>query len=119
MHGSPLPRYPTLADEIVNHTIAAITHLGIGAVRRAELNSLVYLVAVLGPLQRISHLSQLDPKHYGLFTRSDQGKSAVILPQRTGIETAADQIATAHRESMIDVRREVAVMYRFGVTYYD
>ncbi len=119
MHGSPLPRFPTLADEITNHTIAAISHLGISSIRRAELGSLIYLVAVLGPLQRISHPSQLDPRHFGLFMLSDQGKSAVILPQRTGIETAADQTATAVRESMIDVRRDTAVMYRFSVTYYD
>lgn len=117
--GTPLPRRRTLADEVISHTVSAITHLGVSAIRRAELAVLVYLVAVLGPLQRISHASQLDPRQFGLFIRSDQGKSAVILPQRTGVETAADQIATAVRESMVDVRREALVMYRFAVAYYE
>lgn len=117
--GSPLPRYRTLAEEIISHTATAMAHLGMSAIQRAELKSLVYLVAVLGPLQRISHTSQLDPQRFGLCTRSDQGKLAVILPQRTGIETVADQLATALRESSVDVRRETYVMYRFAVTYYE
>lgn len=119
MYGSPLPRRPTLADEIISHTITAITHLGSSAVRRAELAQLTYAVAVLGPLQRISHTGLLDPKQYGLFVRSDQGRSAVILPQRTGIENAADQIATAMREALIDTRRDAVVMYRFPVVFYE
>lgn len=117
-HGSPLPRYANLAAEIVSNTLSALDNLGPSTIRRAELPALIYLVAVLGPLQRISHESQLDPKMYGLWLCSDQGKKALILPQRTGIDTAADQVATALREAAIR-RRETYVMYRFSATYYD
>jgi AMMECR1 domain-containing protein len=118
--GRALPRYSSLAEEIIANTVAALKNTaGAPAVRRVELPSLSYTVAVLGPLQRISHAAQLDPHAFGLFIRSDRGKSAVVLPQRTGIETSQDQVATAVRESTINLREEAASMYRFPVTYHD
>ena len=119
MYGSPLPRQSSLAQEIITNTIYAITNSHSRAIRRADLSSLSYAVAVLNPLQRISDHSQLDPHDFGLYIRSDQGKSTVLLPQRAGIETAQEQIATALRESGINERDEAVTMYRFGVTYFE
>lgn len=119
MYGQPLPRYSTLAEEIVSNVTTALTITVHRSLRRPELASIVYTVAVLDPLQLISDAAQLDPRRLGLYVQSDQGKSAVLLPERTGIETPQDQIATALRESGINVRHETARMYRFGVTYYD
>ena len=120
VHGHALPRRSSLAEEIIANTIEALRNpAGALTVRRVELPSLAYAVAVLGPLQRVSGAAQLDPRAFGLFIRSDQGKSAVVLPQRIGVETAQDQVATAVRESAINVRQEAAIMYRFPVTYYD
>ncbi|HLD26031.1 MAG TPA: AMMECR1 domain-containing protein [Candidatus Andersenbacteria bacterium] len=117
--GSPLPQRGMLAEEIMSHVITALSSATTRAVRRAELPALVYSIAVLDPLQRISHQDQLEPSAFGLYLNSDQGKSALLLPRRPGIETPQDQIATALRESGINHRQEAVAMYRFAVTYYE
>jgi AMMECR1 domain-containing protein len=119
LYGSALPRYSTLAEEIVMNTTHALSFGNIGTIRRSDLPSLVYSVGLLGPLQRVSDTSHLDPECFGLSIRSDRGKSALLLPQRTGIETADDQIACALRESGINLRNEIVTMYRFTVEYDD
>jgi len=119
IHGSPLPRQSTLAQEIIANTIYAISHGNSHPIRQADLHSLSFAVTILNSLQRISDHSHLNPRNFGLYVRSDQGKSTVLLPQRTGIETAQQQIATALRESGINEREEAVTMYRFGVTYFE
>ncbi|MEX1997595.1 MAG: AMMECR1 domain-containing protein [Candidatus Andersenbacteria bacterium] len=119
MYGQPLPYQPTLAEEIITNTIIAISNHQTRRVRHADLSYLVYSVALLGPLQRISDPDHLDPQHFGLYLKSTTEKSALLLPQRVGIETGQDQIATALRESRIDSHREDFTMYRFEVTHYD
>lgn len=114
-YGEPLPRQRTLAEEIIMNASRAAG----GYVRRVDLPYLIYTVAVLDPLQRISDAAHLNPQLYGLYVRSEQNKTAVLLPGRVGIETPEDQIATAIREAGIDVRREIPLLYRFKVTYYE
>ncbi len=119
MCGEPFPRQACLGQEIINHTVSALTRVTLPDIRRSDLPSIIYTVAVLEPLQRISDAAQLQPSHYGLYLRSDQGKSAIILPRRAGIDTAQDQIATALRESGVNLRQDTITMYRFGVTYHE
>jgi len=118
-YGTPLPRQSSLAQEVVANTISAINSGYGSAIRRVDLRSLIYIVAVLEPMQRISHSTQLHPHLHGLYLRSDFGKTAVLLPQRAGIDTAQDQIATAIRESGADPKQEGVTMYRFDVTYHE
>lgn len=118
-YGEPLPRHPTLAEEIIMNTMAAVTSTPARQVHRAELPYLSYSVGLVGPLQRVSDAEHLDPAQYGLYVRADSGKTALLLPQRVGIETAQDQIGTALREATIDGRAELYTMYRFPVTFYD
>lgn len=118
-YGEPLPRQPSLAQEISTNTLQAITNTMARPLRRAELSSLVYAVALLEPLQRISDPEHLDPSVFGLFVQSSKGKQTLIMPHRPGIETARDQIATAMREARINTREEVTTLYRFRVAYYE
>lgn len=117
--GNILPQYPTLAQEIIVNTVNAITRNSTAHIRRVDLPHISYSVALLGPLQRISSEQHLDPMQCGLYLTSDRGKSAVVLPGRAGIETAADQVATALREAHIVMHEESVTMYRFSVEYYD
>ncbi|MGH7930832.1 MAG: AMMECR1 domain-containing protein, partial [Candidatus Binatia bacterium] len=119
MHGSPLPRHRSLAEEVIMNTVEAIKRGASQGLRPIDLSYFSYGVAVLGPLERISSPAHLNPSFFGLYIRSDRNKSAIILPQRTGIETSEDQIATALREADIDANREGVTMYRFGVEYHD
>lgn len=117
--GRPLPQCNSLAHEITANTIAAISQAKHIAIRRADLSSITYSVAVLEAVQRINDYHHLDPHRYGLYLLSDKGKTSVILPQRPGIESAQDQFATALREAGINIRQEAITLYRFGVQYYD
>ena len=120
MYGRPLPQQSSLAAEVVHNTIAAIQNNNSGRLFRvADLAYLSFSVAVLGPLERITNKQHLSPAQYGLYMKSDRDKTAIILPQRTGIDTPDDQIATAIRESGIEPRDEAIVMYRFFVEYYE
>ena len=119
MYGEPFPRQACLGQEIINHTVSALTRVTLPDIRRSDLPSIIYTVAVLEPLQRISDAAQLQPDHCGLYLHSDQGKSAIILPRRAGVDTAQDQIATAMRESGANLRQDTITMYRFVVTYYE
>lgn len=118
MYGTPLPTTPSLAQEIISNTVLALRHEVGRNVRQADLNDLYFEVALLGPLERIGGPEHLDPKRFGVYVRSDRGKSSVVLPHRVGVETAQEQFATALRESAIDIRQEAATFYRFTVTYY-
>lgn len=117
MYGTPLPATPSLAQEIINNTAQALSQ-EVRSLRQADLNDLHFEVAVLGPLERISGPEHLDIKRFGVYVRSDRGKSSLILPHRVGIESVAEQFATALRESGINPRHEAASFYRFSVTYY-
>ncbi len=114
--GQILPRAHTLAEEIIWHTINALNMRP--SFNRADLPHLKLAVAVLDPLQRISDPIQLDPQKFGLYLKTDTGKSAVILPHRPGINSAEDQLATGLREGGINQRRDFPVMYRFGVNFH-
>lgn len=114
--GTPLPTTGSLAAEIIRNTVKALEQPR-DRIRQADLRDLLFEIAVIGPLERISGPEHLNPVHFGLYIRSDREKSAVVLPQRTGVETAEDQVATAIRESGINLRIEAATLYRFSVTY--
>lgn len=118
MYGAPMPRYRSLVEEVIMNTTQAMQRRPAGRFRRIDLSYLVYSVGVVGNLERITSLVHLDPQTYGLYIRSDRSKTAVLLPQRAGIETPEEQIATALRESGIDTDSESYTMYRFPVTYY-
>lgn len=119
VYGSPLPRYTTLGQEIILNTTEALIRHSFRPLNRADLSSITHTVAIIDPLQRISDQVQLNPEQHGLYIRSDRNKTAILFPDRTGIETARDQIATAIRESQINPRQESFTMYRFGVTYHE
>ncbi len=119
MYGQALPQQASLAHEIVVNTVRALEQNPARRIRRADLPQLHFSVALLGPLQRISDVEHLSPQHSGLYVRSDRGKTALLLPQRTGIETANDQVATALREAGIVPQVESVTMYRFEVEYDD
>lgn len=115
LSGSPLPTHATLAEEIVNHTLTALRP----PLRRADLPNLLFSVGVISHLQRISDASHLDPQQFGLYVRTEQGQTAVVMPERLGVETGDDQIATALREANINPRQQHPTLYRFRVTWYD
>ena len=119
MYGQILPTRGLLAEEIIFNTIQAINASPSRRVTRPDLPHLTYSIALCGPLQRVSSTEHLNPQQFGLYVTSDRGKTALLLPQRTGFETADDQMATAVREAGINSGQEAITMYRFVVEYDD
>lgn len=117
VYGSVLPRNAVLAQEIIANTVEAIIRNNI-RMRPIDAAAYIYEVGVLGPIERITNEEHLNPSRYGLYIRSDKNKIATILPNRRGIDTAQEQIATAIREARVHPREESVTMYRFPVTYY-
>lgn len=117
--GRPSPSQATLAHEIIFNTVEAVRRQQRTHIRLADLPYLGYSIAVLGPLERIFSQSHLNPRRFGLYVLSDRGKSALILPERTGIETGDEQISTAFREANIESRQEAISMYRFSVMHLE
>ncbi|MEK7557236.1 MAG: AMMECR1 domain-containing protein [Patescibacteria group bacterium] len=118
IYGTPLPTSSCLAQEIINNTTQALARESHRVVRQADLNDLHFEVAILGPLERIGGPEHLDIRRYGVYVRSDRGKSSVVLPHRVGVETAEEQFATVLRESGINPRHEAHTFYRFTVAYH-
>ncbi len=117
--GQATPRYHTIAEEIIFNVTQALRTARGRKLTKADMVALQYIVAVLGPLERINGAVHLDPNFYGLYIRSDRNKTGLVLPRRLGIETGEEQIATALRESGIDSRSEAVSFYRFQVEYFE
>jgi AMMECR1 domain-containing protein len=113
--GYPLPRQRCLGEEIIANTTAALN----GRAGRLDLPALSFHLAVLGQLQKINALEHLNPLVFGLYLKSERGKTAFILPARLGIATAEDQIATALREAGVVTNQESYELYRCPVTFYE
>ena len=117
--GHPLPKRGTLQEEVIMNSIQAVVQSTHHPLRSIDLPHLVYRVTVLSALERISRPEHLNPEIDGLYLRSDKGRASIIFPNRVGIDTAQDQIATAFREAKIDTHSEATTLYRFRVAVYE
>ena len=97
MHGHIMPTQATLAHEIVVNTVQALLVDPTRRANRADLGNLRCRVALLSPLMRVSDAQHLDPSRAGVYVRSDQNKSAVLLPGRVAVETADDDPSPSSR----------------------
>lgn len=116
-YGTALPHCTTLAQEIIENTVEAIVRHNV-RMRAIDAMHYGYVVAVLGPIERITNKEHLKPRTFGLYLRTDKNKTALLLPGRPGIDTPDEQIATAIREAGVDSRNEAITMYRFPVNSY-
>jgi AMMECR1 domain-containing protein len=81
--------------------------------REEELKDLVYSVDVLGAVEPIEDISQLDPVRYGVIV-SHGRKRGLLLPNLPGVSTVMEQIEIARSKAgMYD--DEPADLARFEV----
>ncbi len=113
--GTMLPTKSDLAEEIYsNARLAAFEDDRFDPVKKEELPYLDISVDVLSPLEKISSRKQLDPKKYGVYVRSDDGRSGVLLPDLEGVDTIQEQVRIAKRKGNI-LEEEDCSYYRFSV----
>ena len=112
--GTLEPCEPNLAMEIIENALkAALNDPRFSPITLGELQDLTYSIDVVRPLEKISDVSDLDPKIYGLVVRSN-GKQGVLLPDLEGVNSTEEQIQICRSKGKIP-DDELIEMYRFKV----
>jgi len=108
------PVRKNLAEEIANNAVcAAVRDPRFPPVSREELPALTVSVDILGSLEPIKSVNELDPKKYGVLVRSGS-QSGLLLPDIEGINTVNEQVDIARRKAGI-APGEPVELYRFNV----
>ena len=93
--------YGNIADEIINNAVSACSRdPRFSPVRADELNSLEISVDVLGGLEPVNSLNELDVKRYGVVV-SCKGRRGLLLPNLDGVDTVEEQIDIARQKGGI------------------
>ena len=115
--GTITPTQPNLAEAIIHTAIASATDdPRFPPMTTAELEGLDVKIDVLGPLEPVTDLSQLDEKIYGVFIQSGHHR-ALLLPDIAAVESVPHQLELVRRKAGVSVE-EPAEFYRFTVTRY-
>lgn len=113
--GTIFPARPDLVEETRHNALsAAFDDWRCPPVAADELNALRFEVSVLGELEPVTDPAELDPGVFGVVVAAADGRRGLLLPGVRGIETAADQIATARRKAGIEGDETVELM-RFRI----
>ena len=104
----------SISQEIVKNAVAAASEdPRFDPVRPDELERITYSVDVLGPVERIDSIEQLDAKRYGVIVISGYRKG-LLLPNLEGVDTVEEQVKIAKRKAGIP-ESERCRMERFEV----
>jgi len=116
--GTISPTRDCIADEIINNAISAgLNDTRFDPVSRAELPFLNYKVDILGTPERISGLSELNVKRYGVIVTSGR-KRGLLLPNLDGIDTVEEQVAIARQKGGIADDEDIE-LERFEVVRHE
>lgn len=108
-------RYDNLLAETMDRAVAAaFEDPRFPPLRPEELDRCRIEVSVLGPLEPVRSLDELDPHRYGIVVADRAGRRAVLLPGIRGVEEAAQQVEIARRKAGIPAAEPISLM-RFSV----
>ncbi|MBR2682329.1 MAG: AmmeMemoRadiSam system protein A [Atopobiaceae bacterium] len=109
------PTQTNLAREICANAISAGTRdPRFSAVRRDELNDLVYDVDVLTAPEPTT-LEGLDPSRYGVIVSCADGRRGLLLPDLDGVDTVDEQVRIAAQKGRINPDFDDYRLQRFEV----
>ena len=136
--GTYLPTQKNIADEIIQNAVAAATEdYRFGPVQKEELSELSYTVYILSKPELVKDIKELNPKRYGIIVKTSPithpdssagsprggtdvvfnghtvAKSALLLPDLEGIDTAEKQISITCQKGGINPNIEKLVIYKF------
>ncbi len=116
--GTVLPVRPTLGEEVAENALAAATRDSRFAPLQAnELSALRLSLDLLSPPEPVASLLALDPRRYGVLVRAGK-RVGVLLPDLTGVDTAAAQVEICCRKAGIPYRASYT-LERFTVERYE
>ena len=99
--GTISPTQENVAKEIIQNAVSAGTRdPRFPPVRTTELDELEYSVDVLGQLEPVDSLGQLDPKQYGVIVCYGQ-RRGLLLPDLDGVDTVEEQVDIARQKGGI------------------
>lgn len=115
--GTFQPTQNNIAEEIIENAISAgIYDPRFYPVEKEELPQLTYSVDILGALEPVAAIDELDPACYGVVVQSGS-KRGLLLPNLEGVTTAAQQVEIACEKAGITSGKP-AKLYRFRVERY-
>lgn len=119
--GTYLPTRENIAQEIIYNAIAAASQdPRFASVIKEDLNKLSYTVYILGILEPIKTLGELDPKKYGIIVKARDfpSKTGLLLPDLKGIDSIDAQVFIACQKAGIDPKKEEILIYKFKAEKY-
>lgn len=112
--GTFQPTTECIAQEIIQNAISACSRdPRFNRVMRKELKRLVYSVDVLGEVEPVHDINELDPKRYGVIVSAGR-KRGLLLPDLPDVDTVTDQIEIARQKAHIHEDQDVK-LERFEV----
>lgn len=115
--GTIEPCKKNVAEEIIHNAISASTEdPRFPPITSDELDHLTIFVDLLSSLEKVTDLSQLDPKKYGILATC-KNKKGLLLPNLEGIDTVEEQINIAKKKAGIKPYESVNFQ-RFEVKRY-
>lgn len=116
--GTFLPATESIYHEIMRNAVSAAVHDSrFHPVQSHELAGLSYTVDVLSPPERVSDMSELDPKKYGIIVAKDCRKG-LLLPDLEGVDTVEAQVRITKMKAGIDPGETDVEIYKFSVSRY-
>ena len=133
--GTYLPTKENIAQEIIRNAVASATEdYRFGPLQKEELPFLSYTVYILETPELVKDIKELNPQKYGIIVKTTPilspnrtdvvfnghavAKSALLLPDLEGIDTAEKQVSIACQKGSIDASKEKIIIYRFEVKKY-
>lgn len=116
--GTTEPTQSNIAEEIVINAINAATRdPRFHPISRDELDALEYSVDILSEPVKVTDLSELDPKVYGVICEKGN-RRGLLLPDLPGVDTVSEQLSIAKRKAGIDPYDKDVTVYKFTVKRY-
>lgn len=117
--GTLRPQEPNLARETwINALSAAFQDPRFKSLRREELDDTHISVTILGAMEPVRGLGELDPSAFGVVVSSEDGRRGVLLPGIAGVDTAMQQVSIARRKAGI-APDEAVRLERFRAYSYE
>lgn len=109
------PVYGSIAQEIIENAVSASSKdPRFSPIAPEELKYLTISVDVLGEMEKINSISELDVKRYGVVVTKGS-KRGLLLPNLDGVDTVPEQIAIAKQKAGIREDDADVEMERFEV----
>ncbi len=116
--GTYLATRKNIAEEIIYNAISAATKDNrFLPIEEKELPKLSYTVYVLGELEKVTDIRDLNPQKYGIMIESGI-KKGLLLPDLKGIKTIEQQIFFCCEKAGINPEKENSTIYKFEVKKY-